>query len=681
VDLSIERTASRSAIQRGAIHVPWIALALIAAAVLWLPMLVAGPSHLTSDESLYLAESHNIARGQGFTYPSGEPITHRAPLYPLALAPAVARGGDDAAYALAKAMIVANALLVMVLAWRVGGALAGTVAGFAASASAYLSGLGTTLYLDPMQCAFMLGAVLALLEATRTRRARWFAIAGVCTGVAFLVKESAVEWIPLAAVAWLALPSLRNSAGARGALVFTLAFGVAVAPWLIWAYAETSTLFLIGAPDAGVAALILAAAAAYAGFAGALARWPSMPPTLRNRAPRLALPAAAALTIAWGAFMLFGLTRYSSWSYPNDYLSSVPRYLRTVAPQAQPYFLLVAAWCVVTWRAVRGDDVSRLLAVAALLFAPFALFTANRGLQLRDALPIVYLSYVALGVATAVVMANLRERIDAPFGEVLLYGGLAVAGVALAVHQTASFLAERSETSSAAVRADNWDSPFVRQISDWMSAHLPEGSHVLSSRLYFSSVHVNTDGRFRIRQMPTVRVDPEAGQDGLLVPRSNLFRWGDHALRPSLPSDNWLHLRRFPGKEYWVGLRQQELLEYITEHEIDYILLTGEDIAFSSLQYADYFSGHPAFTLLHRIRVSAADQFFVYAVDRDALFVKEHSMAISPSDAADLERETGMSLQEIAVALGSPVRVTDYERGLSAREERAVIAGIDLGMR
>jgi hypothetical protein len=181
--------------------------------------------------------------------------------------------------------------------------------------------------------------------------------------------------------------------------------------------------------------------------------------------------------------------------------------------------------------------------------------------------------------------------------------------------------------------------------------------------------------------MPTVRFDVEPANANLLVPGSNLFRWEDPRTYPSSPSDSWLHLRQFPEKDYWVGLRQQELLAYLVAHEIDYVVLTGDDGVFSSLHYAAYLSGHPAFTRLHTVSASPAEQAYVYAVDRDALFLKEHSTAISPADAAALVRESGMSIDEIAWALGTAVRVTDGERGLSTREEWAAIAGLDLGLR
>jgi hypothetical protein len=405
-----------------------------------------------------------------------------------------------------------------------------------------------------------------------------------------------------------------------------------------------------------------------------------MPVAVRARAQRCAAPAAALLVTCWGAFMLYGLTRYSTWPYPTDFISTVPAYLRTVAPAAQPYFLLIASWCVVAWSGARGDGPSRLLPAAAMLFAPFALFVANRGLQLRDLLPLVYLSYVALGIAAAFALTKFRELVDAPFGETALGVGVAVAAVAFAVHQGIVLRAENARASSTATGAENWDSPFVHQIADAMYANVPEGAQVLSSRLYFSSLHVETAGRFHVRQMPTVRVEIDPASQGLLVPRSNLFRWEDADLRPAHKGDVWLSLRKFPGKGYWVGLRQQELLEYIRAHEISYIVLTGEDAAFSSLHNAAYFSGHPAFTLLQRLRVSAADQAFIYAVDRDALFVSEQSMAISPRAAEALMRESGLTIEGVAEALGQAVRVTDGDAGLSMSEEWAAIAGVDLGV-
>ena len=57
-----------------------------------------------------------------------------------------------------------------------------------------------------------------------------------------------------------------------------------------------------------------------------------------------------------------------------------------------------------------------------------------------------------------------------------------------------------------------------------MEEHLPAGSTVLMSRLYFSSIHVETKKRFRVKQLPTVRIDIDPKREPLLEARSNLFR-------------------------------------------------------------------------------------------------------------------------------------------------------------
>lgn len=664
--LSLHRAATHRLAWRDALALPCAVVLVVALA---LPLLFASPANLTSDESLYYAEAYNIAHGEGLTYPSGEAITHRAPLYPLLMAPALRLAGSDGAYAVAKAMVVVNALLVMALAWRAAGGLAGTIAGVTAAAASYLNGLGTTLYLDPMQCALLLGALLALQQAMRDARLRWWALSGAAVGLAFLVKESAVQWAPLGVAAWLAVPSLRGANGTRGAFAFTAMLAAVVAPWWAWVYAHDGDLFMLGDPSALTIGLICTVFVALGLFG--LVAWRA--PMRIEPAPSLRVRALLALVVAWGGFMFYGLTVYSTWPYPNDLASTLPRYATSVMPQAQPYFLLVAAWGWAIVRARRDEHV-RLLLIAAALLAPFALFAANRGLQLRDLLPLVYVSYVLLGLAAADVIRTIARVIDDATGEMFVYGALAVALVAFAAQQTLAFRDANAAAAAIGVRVDNWESPFVRDSAAWIEANLPESSRLLTSRLYFSSLHVETDAQFEIRQLPTVRVDVDASRTPMLDARSNLFRWGDDDLRATQPEDRWLSLKQFPGKDYWIGINQQELYAYIAEHESDYLVLTGEDVAFSSLSYASVLTAHPAFRLIHWERATAGDQLFVYAIDHSRLAVVDAPLAISPRDLASLSRETGLNRAGIEAALGQPLRVTDANWGLSEREQYVAVA-------
>jgi len=647
-----------------------IPLALLAMMALLLPVMAAGPSHLTSDESLYVAEAYNIAEGKGLTYPSGEAITHRAPAYPLLLAPAVKMAGPDGAYTVTKVAIAVNAALVFVLAWRLGGQIAAWTAGLAAAASAYLSELGTTLYLDPAQCTFLLLCALALHTALSSGSSRWYAMAGFSLGVAFLIKESAVQWAPAAVVATLALPCARSRAGLTGALVFSAAFAATVAPWWIWVYAQTSQLFLLGEPQRlaveGLAATIVAAAGAVT-----LRRW--------RPSPRVALPAAIAITAAWGVFLVYGLAAFSSWPSSGDYVTTVPRYLVRVAPQMQPYFLILGAWGWIGVRAARGDEPARLLAVLAALFAPFAIVAADRWLQLRDALPLVYLSYVALGVAAAGAWPIVRRMVEGSGAMPILAVVAVIAAAGFAAHEAAVFRGTTGRESRARAESGSWDSPYTRGVAAWMTDTIPAGSNVLMSRLYFSSIHVETDGRYRIQQLPTVRVDINTADGSLLAARSNLFRWGESDLRKTEPGDTWLYLQQFPQKEYWVGLSEQELLTYVAEREIDYLVLTGEDVAFSSNTYAWYFTANPAFTLMASQAGTGGDRMFAYSIDRSRLRPMDHSTAMTPRGFQALEEETGMSASQISARLGTPIYVAEGDGGLSDRELAAALEGREPG--
>jgi 4-amino-4-deoxy-L-arabinose transferase-like glycosyltransferase len=644
-------------------------LCALVVVVLSLPLLAAQPANLTSDESLYLAEAYNIAHGDGATYPSGDAVVHRAPLFPALLAPAVKIGGPDAAYTVTKAIIVVNALLVMLLAYRIGGALAGAVAGMVASGAAYLNELGTTLYLDPLECTFMLLGLLALHQATAGQPVRWCASAGAMMGLAFLAKEAAIQWLPLGVVAWLAMPALRSRVGAAGAASFTAAFAAVVAPWWAWVWLQDASIYLLGGD--GLRLDLIGGAIGIGGLALVVLALSQLRVAGVVPIDRAAAACAVFITVAWGALVLYGLEAHAGWKADPEYVHSVPDYLLTVAPQAQPYFALALAWPWLLWRALRGDDSARLLVAAAALFMAFAIHAANRALQLRDVLPLVYISYVSLGLMVAWGVRAISRDLPHRAVEPLLVGALAALAGILVVQQAIAFRADNEAAASVGVASNSWDSEFVRNNAAWMTESLPEGSRILSSRLYFSSLHVNTGGRFRIHQLPTVRVEIDPSQDGLLVPASNLFRWGENVVHPYRSGDDWIYLREYPGKRYWIALSQQELMEYVGTHEIDYVALSGDDMTFSSLAYASYFTMHPAFELIYHERYSHEDQSFVYRVDRSQLGAIDYPLTTSASSFEALQRQTGLAPAALASKLGVPVRVSDAETGLTPREELA----------
>ena len=362
--------------------------------ILCLPVFAANRSPLNSDQSLYLAEALNIADGDGLTYPTGKPITHRAPLYPALLAGAFKLEGTtlDAAYVVPRLSVVANVLLLFFLGRALFGAWGGAVAGITAAASLYLRGLGTTLFLDSTQVTFLLAALLVYWRAGSS--VPRMACAGALLGASFLIKEASVLFLPLPVVVSLLYGF---DAGWKKALPAWFAgFAAVTAWWFVWVYVQTGDLFLIGPPGGHFGLLLGAASLVVVVTFPALLRFaPAQFP-----ANRLTLACAALVLLAWNAVFFAGMET-TSWQYESNYLAHVASYLtRIFLPNVQPAPLIIAAWGWLAWSSPRSRAVG-LIGAAVLLYGSFFVLVADRGLSLRDQLPVVYLSYLALGGAAA----------------------------------------------------------------------------------------------------------------------------------------------------------------------------------------------------------------------------------------------------------------------------------------
>jgi hypothetical protein len=77
---------------------------------------------------------------------------------------------------------------------------------------------------------------------------------------------------------------------------------------------------------------------------------------------------------------------------------------------------------------------------------------------------------------------------------------------------------------------------------------------------------------------------------------------------------------------------------------------------------------HPAFTLLHRAAEPPLHHAFVFAVDLDRLAPVPHATVIGPASLWAALAETGLTSADLEVRLGTPLRVSDLEYGLSAGE-------------
>lgn len=611
--------------------------------LLMLPVFLARPGPLSSDESLYLSEAYNIAEGLGPRYTSGELINHRAPLFSAVLAlPISITDNPQAAYIVPKLLVIALAVAVFLVAAQAFGPLAGVLASLLVASNAFFRWLGATLFLDGMATLFLLLFLWSLARAFQAQSSVRFAYAGVFLGLAFLTKETAILWLPLPLAFVLLSEEHRCVRSFRGLAAYGITTGALLAVWWLWVYLAAGRVYLWGEPDRALlfSLLLVLGSVALAGL-GAVVVTKLVP----HRAGVLAKAAGIALVVIWSALLLLFL-ELTSWSFPREHWSTVPRYLWSVAaPNTQPWPLVALGVAWLGWRSWK-DPAARLLALALALFVPLALWIGNRDLAYRNLLPMAYIAYVGAGAVAARALQQAAERSSA-FVWVVATLGLAV----VALVQTHELQKQSLSYDNLAVDQSSWDNPLVHDSAAWLGENVPPGAGVMSSRLYFSHLYVLDRAAHPIYQLPTVRVEPEGGGTLRLRPMTTLFRWEDHRLAGHDQVD-WIYLHRYPKKGYYIGLSEQDLLGDLRERSVEFLVLTGKDAGFSSFAYIDYFLEHPAFELVHVDLRDDRNGVYIFRVHRDRIATRPYQAVVTPEALAGLGAEMpGLSLEQLKRAI------------------------------
>ena len=614
-------------------------------------LITAGRPAISSDESLYLAEAVSIAAGHGPAYTTGAPIVHRPFLYPALIAAEVKAVGPDSAavYWLPRLAALAAAAALGILVGRAFGTIAGAAAGALALASTQVGRLGNSLYVDVTESLFLLLALLALSELRHRPSIRACTGAGLLLAAAFWTKESALLLAPLP---FVLLAFQRRSVTRRdvaGLACYSMALGVPLGAWWLWVAHQTGFTFLARAVGAGPAYL-LAGAPLVAGLA-LLAAAAIMRRPFDARLPRRIV--GAAFIVAWQAFWLWGLERHS-WPYPHDYLATVPGYVWHVGPNVQPFFLLIPAWLYVAWRAIRGGEAHAQIALAAALFLPFFIFTANRSLDLRDSLPLVYLSFGAIAITVTDgarwVATRCTNAEPASWAALVTAAAITLAVVPQVVRNYETGL-NPAEASGGA----DWNGSVARGTAQWIEKNVPPGDTIMTSRLYSTSIFSLSGGRYPVVQVPTLRVQFDGA---ILRPMSTQFRWEDDQLW-RYGRGSWLYLRRYPQKGYDIGLTQDDLLADLRRRDVRYLVVTGEDAGFSSLTYLNYYLDAPGLQLVHVESAGPADAAYVFSVDTARLASRPFPLTLNRETEAALRRHLGDRYDEAIRGLAPSLRVSD----------------------
>jgi len=457
--------------------------------------------------------------------------------------------------------------------------------------------------------------------------------AGAILGAAFLVKETAILFVPLP----VALSLLCGfDAGWKRAFTGWLAgFAAVTAWWWVWVYAHTGDLFLVGSADGGLGLLFLGACVI--GAAVYVATLKLAPESLA--ANRYTLGLFATFMFVWNGAFFYALDRVA-YEYDSDYLGNTLTYVQNVVSgNVAPFPLIVLAWVCLTAGASKRGRAETLVLMPVLLSLSWTLLVADRLVALRDLLPLIYLSYVALGAG---ISAFLRWTLSSfAVRPSITTGHIATLAAAVAIGLWAVWngSAVRQETSVAV--QDDWENPLVHMTADWIEANIEPGATIMSSRLYYSQVYFETGGEYPIHQLPTVEVALNTDDGGVPLERhTSLFRWEHHLVPEDSADDRWLYMTFYP-KGYFIGLSENDLLMELKRREVDYVLVTSYDAGFSSPSFNRYFEENPGFELVHTIGLNRLDEARIYRVDQDEIGPQAKPALVRKSTAQLLEERLG----------------------------------------
>jgi 4-amino-4-deoxy-L-arabinose transferase-like glycosyltransferase len=522
-----------------------------------------------ADGGWYMSMGLNLAQGRGYTALDGTPVTERGPIFPLWLALFFKWFGASipSAFVAARIFYVLNAVIVYFVGTKLYNRWAGLAASLLVLTSVTLSNWSTFVHLDHIFPFFVLLYLLVLLWALDRQKLWQFALSGFTLGATYLLKETALMFLPLPILLWSGIKAFRRRPVGRGVGVALLAFFITVLPWWLYAYLIKGEFAPLG-PETGTSV--------YNGLVESAKLW-----------------------------------RLSSYGY------ALVRYYREImVPNFGLAPLFAAAWVAIVILAFVGSRPAKILSFIGLCFLPALVVQGLVGFRARQGMVFFILSYLVLvGVVWEAIRA-IRARWS--WGELSFQSLAAFLWVAL----TAGLLfgqvkREEGKFWNYAQRYDSrrflkqgwngievtgWHTPEVRQAGQWLLQHAKVGTPLLSGYQFKTAVHFFTEGKFPFYDLPTLCAkskwealctEPLPGLDR----RTVLFLWPDSGADVySLAQYDLL------------AFTEEELLAAIRKNAIRYVLVTERN-GFETL----YFEHSPAFRLAANFG-GASTMFKIYEV-------------------------------------------------------------------
>ncbi|MCL4257023.1 MAG: glycosyltransferase family 39 protein [Anaerolineales bacterium] len=239
----------RRVVTKDAITVFLIALAirlLLLFAALDSPDRVIAP-----DTETYIRPAVNLLNGNGFSndvVPPYLPTAHRTPLYPLFISLVFLVKRDLLLVSFAQTVLDSvTAVLTYYLGLKFFPRRAAFFAGLLMALSLDSAVHSILILTETLFTVLFLASVYATVMFVKKEQGKWLLLAGLLAGTAALVRPILVLWMPVLAVSLFLISSSRWTARIKIASVYSIAFVLMLAPWLlrnsqIWGTATMSTI-------------------------------------------------------------------------------------------------------------------------------------------------------------------------------------------------------------------------------------------------------------------------------------------------------------------------------------------------------------------------------------------------------------------------------------------------------
>ena len=448
---------------------------------------------IASDMGWYMNSALNIFMGNGYTNMDGSLILNRGPVFPLMIAASYWLLGVSAwsAFWVVRIFCILNPIMI----YFIGKKFYGKWVGFSAALlilTSYSMNYWSYRHLDAVWPFFIILSILILSKAFEEENRVYFAGSGFFITFAFLIKESAILIVPIAALLYLLIRGHRTKQNLYGCLIYFTVILLVLSPWVIYVLAKNGNISL-----------------AFLGIAGQVAR-----------SEMAACNSGSTLNLLDGVGNFFyGLKLYYSGgthSLANNF---------AVAP------LIILAW-VTTFidGVVRKNKYDITLVSSVILISPLLSFVGKNDMRLGQGILFFLLSYLCLARS---IFSLKRLNIPWPRNQrisVMLQScsKVIIVGVLTCLIIVQTFVGVPGEKSLANINAyqrsalltrisgkkeihrvvrgvmnDNW-----REVVDFLAENIPDNSVIMTNwNPYRQAIFFYSCNKYMLADMPIISLN------------------------------------------------------------------------------------------------------------------------------------------------------------------------------